>query len=107
MLIESIGIIAPPDMRDEVLRGLRSLLEPTKTEAGCIDCRLYEDSTNACIFYLESYWTMEDDLSRHVSSEQYGELLSLISMSVQPPSIEFHQVDQTLGSEFIETVRHI
>lgn len=105
MIIESVGVIGSPDRHEELGRGLRSLLGPMRVEAGCVNCRLFQDFTNPRAFQIETYWRTEDDLTHHVRSEVYRKLLILMEMSAEPPTIEFHEVSQTRGMEFIEVVR--
>ena len=105
MIIESVGVTTSPARREELGRGLLSLLGPMRVEAGCIDCRLFRDLTNPNTFQLETYWNTEDDLTRHVRSPVYKKLLFLMEMGAEPPTIEFHEVYQTRGLEFIQTVR--
>jgi quinol monooxygenase YgiN len=106
MIIESLGLTGSSPKQDELGRGLRSLLGPIRVEAGCVDCRLFQDCTNPNAFRLESYWKTEDDLTRHVRSEVYKKLLFLMELGAEPPTIEFHAISQTRGLEFIQMARH-
>lgn len=105
MIIESVGVITSSARHEELGRGLLSLLGPMRVEAGCIDCRLFRDLTNPNAFQLETYWNSEDDLTRHVRSPVYKKLLFLMEMGAEPPTVEFHEVCQTRGLEFIQTAR--
>jgi quinol monooxygenase YgiN len=105
MIIESVGVIGSLHKHEELGRGLRSLTGPIRAEEGCVGCRLFQDSVNPNAFQLESYWAAESDLVRHVRSETYKKLLFLIEMGTEPPMIEFHEVSQTRGMDFIESIR--
>jgi quinol monooxygenase YgiN len=105
MIIESVGVIGSSHQHDELGRGLRSLLGPMRVEAGCVDCHLFQDSTNPNAFRLEAYWRTEEDLTQHVRSEVYKKLLFLMEMGAEPPTIEFHEISQTRGLDFIQMVR--
>jgi|HubBroStandDraft_2_1064218.scaffolds.fasta_scaffold74427_2 quinol monooxygenase YgiN len=107
MIIESVGVITSTARHEELGRGLLSLLGPMRVEAGCLECRLFRDFTNPNAFQLETYWNTEDDLTRHVRSAVYKKLLFLMEMGAEPPTIEFHEVCQTRGLEFIQTVRQV
>jgi quinol monooxygenase YgiN len=105
MIIESVGVVGSSRKHEELGRGLSSLIGPMRVEAGCVDCRLFQDFTNPNAFRLEAYWKTEDDLARHVRSEVYKKLLFLMEMGAEPPTIEFHEVSQTRGMDFIQSVR--
>jgi len=107
MIIESVGVTGSANKHAELGRGLRSLLGPMRVEAGCVECRLFQDSTNPNAFRLEAYWRTEDDLTRHVRSEVYKKLLFLMEMGAEPPTIEFHEVCKTRGLDFIHMVRRL
>jgi quinol monooxygenase YgiN len=105
MIIEGVGVVGSSIKHDELGRGLRSLLGPMRAEAGCISCRVFQDTTNPNSFRLEAYWRTEEDLTQHVRSDVYKKLLFLMEMGAEPPTIEFHEVVQTRGLEFIEVAR--
>ena len=105
MIIESVGFIGPLHKHEDLGKGLRSLVGPIRSEAGCVDCRLFQDALNPNVFQLEAYWKAEDDLERHVRSETYKKLLFLMELSIEPPMIEFHEVSQTRGMDFIQSIR--
>jgi quinol monooxygenase YgiN len=106
MIIESVGVVGASPNNAELGRSLRSLLGPMRVEAGCVDCRLFQDYTNPNAFRLEAYWKTEDDLTQHVRSEVYKKLLFLMELGSEPPTIEFHAISETRGLEFIQMARH-
>jgi quinol monooxygenase YgiN len=106
MIIESVGVTGSPAKHEELGRGLRSLLGPMRVEAGCVGCRVFQDSTNPNSFRLEALWDSEEDLTQHVRSDVYKKVLILMEMGIEPPTIEFHEVIHTRGMEFIKTARH-
>jgi quinol monooxygenase YgiN len=67
--------------------------------------RLYQETTNPSAFHLQTHWKTEDELMQHLCSDEYKELLLLVELSVEPPSIEFHTVSETRGAELIHEVR--
>ena len=105
MIIEKIAILVAPEKREDLRRALGSLVEPTRVEPGCISCDLYCDAGNQNRFCFETRWESEQELIRHIRSDRYRNLLILLELSSEPPSVEFHDVVQTKGMEFIRSVR--
>jgi quinol monooxygenase YgiN len=105
LIIESVGVVASSRKQEELGRGLRSLIGPMQSEEGCVDCRVFQDATNPNAFQLEASWMTEEDLARHVRSEVYKKLLFLMEIGSEPPTIEFHDVSQTRGMDFIQSIR--
>ena len=106
MIIESVGVTGLSSKHEELGRGLRSLLGPMRVEAGCVSCRVFQDCANPNSFRLEAYWKTEEDLTQHVRSDVYKRLLFLMELGSEPPTIEFHEVIQTRGLEFVQLTRH-
>ena len=105
MMIERVGIGVAPDKREEMRRGLASLVGPTSVEAGCIGCELFQEAGNPDKFSFEARWNSKHDLMKHLRSEPYKNLLILMELGSDPPMIEFHSVVETRGLDLIESVR--
>ena len=104
MIIELLGFVAPPDKQTDLYQALFSSLGPTRVTPGCLECRLYHDA-DANTHYLESRWSTEDDLIRHVRSDAYKRLLLLMELGAQAPSIEFFNLSKMRGLDFIKAAR--
>jgi len=104
MIIELLGFVAPPDKHTDLYQTLYSSLGPTRVKQGCLECRLYHDA-DADKHYLESRWSTEDDLIRHVRSDAYKKLLLLMELGATAPSIEFFTVSEVRGLDFIRAAR--
>ena len=105
MIIESVGIVASPQRRKEIRRGLASLVEPTQVRPGCVSCQLYQNSNDPNEFRFESQWQTMDDFILHACSELYRTLLELLEMSVRTPAITFYEVSATHGLELVRMAR--
>jgi quinol monooxygenase YgiN len=91
-----------PSMVDEALLILQSIVERTRAEAGCVSCSVYQEAEmeNKIVFAQE--WRSEEDLQRHLSSEDYRKVLLVMEMACAPPEIRFDTITGTSGVETIE-----
>jgi quinol monooxygenase YgiN len=105
MIIESVGIVASPQRRKEVRRGLASLVEPTQVRPGCLSCQLYQNSIDPNEFRFESQWQTMDDFNLHACSDLYRTLLEILEMSARTPAITFYEVSATHGLELVQIAR--
>jgi quinol monooxygenase YgiN len=105
MIIELVGIVAPPGKREELGKALSYLLGPTQVEPGCLSCLLYRNWSDANVIYIESRWETMNDLTRHICSDAYKKLLLLMEIGAEPPAIEFLTVTEVRGLELIEAAR--
>jgi quinol monooxygenase YgiN len=105
VIIERIAVLVAPERREDLRRAFSALLGPTCVEPGCISCDLYQEARDLNRFCLETRWMTDQELIRHLRSEQYRNLLILLELSSEPPLIEFHEVAETRGLELIRAVR--
>ena len=86
---------------------LRSLVEPTRVETGCVRCALYADLEDPkAIVWIEE-WRTQDDLERHLRSTQYRKILAALEMSSEVPDVRFNTVVETEGMKLIEQARGV
>lgn len=107
MIHASLRVVPAAEKRKEVLRILRSLLGPTRVEPGCVSCRFYQDAEDEdALCYVEE-WETEQDLQRHVQSDDYRKVLALMDLSGQPPEVRFYMVSKTFGIEYLTRTRSL
>jgi quinol monooxygenase YgiN len=107
LIIESVQIAVKPPKREELQRALLAWLGPTEVEPGCLGCRILLETSGSHSFWYEARWRTEKDLTRHVRSDHYKRLLSLMDMGDEPPRIEFHTVAETAGIDLVQRIREV
>lgn len=105
MIIESLGLVAPRDKSKELQTALSYLLGPTRMESGCLACHLYQDVSNPNCYRFECLWETEADFIRHLRSNIYRQVLILMELSAEPPSVQFHTISGTHGLELVHATR--
>ena len=105
MIQARIQMECAPDKTGEALQILQSIVERTRAEAGCISCSVFQDTEmeNQLVFAQE--WRSEEDLQRHLRSEEYQKVLLVLEMACKPPDIRFDTISSTSGVEIIEKAR--
>lgn len=105
MVHATIRMLIPPKRRGEVLDILSSLAERFRFEPGCISCRVYQDAEAEPVLMLEQLWESGEDLERHLRSEEFGKVLLVVDMSLEPPEIRFAEISRSTGMELIVKAR--
>jgi quinol monooxygenase YgiN len=105
MNIVTLRIKVPRERRRDFMDSARLIVEPTKIQPGCISCRLYQDSDEPDVVFLVEEWKSRKELDRHLNSEQYRIVLSLMEASDQFPEIKLNTISKTEGLEAIEAAR--
>jgi quinol monooxygenase YgiN len=105
MIIATLRIEVPPERRDEVLKTLWSFVGPTRVQTGCLSCQIYHESGNPNALTIVEEWETQEDLDRHICSDEYRKILAVMDLSSTPPGIKFSRVTEIKGMEVIETAR--
>jgi len=105
MIHSTVRIVTNRDNQDEAFAILRSMAERTRVESGCIACRVYRDAQEDRSLMFEEIWRNEEDLNRHIRSEDYRNVLLVVEMAVEKPEIRFETVSHVTGMETIEKAR--
>ncbi len=90
---------------DEALHILRSIIERTRAEAGCISCSVFQDKENELWVVYEEKWMNDEGMQRHLCSEDYKKVLLVMEMAMTAPEIRFDTINSTRGIETIEEAR--
>jgi quinol monooxygenase YgiN len=105
MTIVTLRIKVPRERRRDFMDSAQLIVEPTRIQPGCISCRLYQDSDEPDVVLLVEEWESRKELDRHINSDQYRIILSLMEASDQFPEIKLNTISKTEGLEAIEAVR--
>ena len=107
LITSTIRITASEHADGEIVRVLRSLVEPTRVETGCISCGLYKDLHDPGIIIWVEEWNTQDNLERHLRSPQYKQILAAFDMSDSQPDMRFNTVVKTKGMRLVAEARGI
>ncbi len=101
----SVRIVAPPERQKEIVDVIQMFIAPLRANPACVGCRLYRGIENDNILAFEEEWRSERELARHMRSDDYRALLSVIDLSTVPPEINLHTIGDTSGMELMASFR--
>ena len=107
MIQATIKVRLPAGRVKEAMAILRPLVESTKTVPGCVDCELHRDALEDTVLVFLDRWSDEEELERHLRSEQYRDLLLVMEMARESPEVRFDVISHTSGLEAIERARKV
>ena len=105
MIHATVRMVLPPDKRVEAMKILNLVAERCRAIRGCLTCRIYHDEQQEAIFMLEEVWENQEDLDRHLRSNDYRNVLLVTEMAIEPPEIKFQTVSHSAGVEIVEKAR--
>ena len=105
MIQATVTIAVTPEKRSEILKSMRSTVEPTRVQQGCIDCHVHIDAVDPNTLTLSDSWQTRADLERHVKSDLYRTVLAIMESSAKRPHVAFHTISKSEGFEAVEELR--
>jgi quinol monooxygenase YgiN len=105
MILATIRMTIPPQKRDEALKILRSIAEQSRLHSGCLGWHIYEDVLEDNVLMFEEMWRSEEDLERHLRSDEYFKVLLIMEMALKHPEVRFNTVSTSTGIDTIEKAR--
>jgi quinol monooxygenase YgiN len=84
---------ARPDTKEELLSLLKSLLEPTRREPGCIRFELWQSRVTPTDFVVVSLWENAEAVSQHVGTSHATRAMSrLRELLAAPLDLRFYDL---------------
>jgi quinol monooxygenase YgiN len=105
MVRSTIRMLIPLEKQSEALEILGSMIEQTQFDPGCISCRLYRGVEDVRVIMFEELWVNDEDVERHLRSENYRKILLVVEMAEETPEIRFDTIDHSTGVERIEQAK--
>jgi len=105
MILFVLHLTLPLEKRIDAINTIKSIIEPTMVLPGCQSCKLYYDVENDDLMVLLEEWHSQEDLERHIRSDDFRNILAAMDLGSEPPIPEFHTVSSTAGMELIEKIR--
>ncbi|MHC4750365.1 MAG: putative quinol monooxygenase [Planctomycetota bacterium] len=105
MVIVTLRFKVSSEQRKNFLDSARLVSEPTQIQPGCISCRFYQDLNDPDAVLLVEEWESREKLDRHLNSDQYRIILSLMEFSSEKPEFKINTISKTEGLSAIQTVR--
>lgn len=105
MIIVRITMTVLPEKQLEMMQTLRSMIELTKNEKGCLNYAVLYDIKDKNRFNLIEEWESRKDLDKHIASHRFGVLLGTKALLNKPLKIQIHTVSISEGIEAVSAVR--
>ena len=105
MIHSTLRMALPPEKLAESLRILGPIAERIRLDPACLGCHVYQDVQEDSVLMLEQVWKSEEDLGRHLRSDEYRDVLLLMEMALSPPEVCFKVVSRSSGLEAIHRAR--
>jgi quinol monooxygenase YgiN len=105
MILATLRATIPLQKRSEALKIFKSMVSRNQAQPDCIFCRISEDALEENIIQFEEMWRNEEDLERHLRSDEYHRVLLVMEMALKQPEIRFDTISSSTGIETIEKAR--
>jgi quinol monooxygenase YgiN len=94
------------DKREALVRVGQAIAAASRTEAGCISYRMYEDIERENEFVIVEEWETNEALQQHFATPHVAEFMRAIPATiVGPPDVKFHTIASTMDLADVSTGR--
>jgi len=105
MFITILKLKLSASNKKEAIEIFKSLRESLSTKQGCAGSGAYESVEAPNEFFYIEQWTTRKGFYRHIQSDLYRPVLSVMDLASEAPEISFHETVQVGGMELIEDLR--
>ena len=100
----TVRLVVDPGQQAEALRSLRSFAATLTLRSGFLGYSLLEDLEEPGAYVLVERWRSLDALKRHLESESFLDLMSVMDMARREPMFEIEKVDPVDGIDLMALV---
>jgi quinol monooxygenase YgiN len=97
LIVFSMEIVTPDQVRTALLRTLGSLLEPTRVAPGCLSARLYSDLDERKVLMLVEEWETRGQFERNLDTGKLNAIVAAIELSSEAPVVRVDTVEREEG----------
>jgi quinol monooxygenase YgiN len=105
MIWMNLKIIPLPDRTEELIRALRLQMGRTQVQPGCLHCQIHQDADQPNVVIYHEQWKSWTDIERHIGSDRFAWILELMELSCNTPDLQFCDVNETRGMEYVRRIR--
>jgi quinol monooxygenase YgiN len=99
VIVNTTRITVRPENRNELFQTIWPLLEPIRSEKGCVTYHFYVDAADENSSVLIGEWESSEDWHNHLRSRDFAVLLGAITILSSPSSIDFKLLKSFVESE--------
>lgn len=105
MIRFSLQVTIPLGKKNEIVKTFHQIFNYMRVQPGCIIYKLYTSTENDDELILIEEWDTLSNLEKHILSDEFDIILSVIDMAIEEPFIRIDTKPQHQGMEFIKMVR--
>jgi quinol monooxygenase YgiN len=100
-----VRLTASAGRSQELIQSLRSVMRGLQVEGVCQAAHCATDADDQNLVWYREEWPQIDDFERHVRSEPFARLLSVIETAATAPVIECRVISEVRGLDYLAAVR--
>jgi quinol monooxygenase YgiN len=105
MIRFSLQVTIPLGKKNEIVKTFHQIFSYMRVQPGCIQYKLYMCTENDDELLIIEEWNTLSCLEKHILSDEFDIVLSVIDMAIKEPIIRIDAKPQYQGMEFIKSVR--
>jgi quinol monooxygenase YgiN len=107
LIVFSMEIVAPDQVRTALLQTLGSILEPTRVAPGCRSARLFSDLDKRKALLLVEEWDSRDQFERNLDTAKLNAIVGAIELSSEAPVVRVDTLEREEGVDTLALHRTV
>jgi quinol monooxygenase YgiN len=104
-IVNLTRITVSPENRRELCQTISSLINPMRSEKGCLTYRFYEETGDRNTFVLIGEWETSNAWSDHLQSDNFAVLIGSLSLLCKDVLVDFKLLAHVAGIEAMTSAR--
>ena len=100
-----VRLTAAPGQSQKLIQALLSVRRSLQLEGVCQGARIASDVDDANVVWYSEDWPGVEEFERHLRSQSFARLLSVVETGATMPLIECRVVSETRGLEYLAAMR--
>lgn len=105
VIVNTTRITVRPENRKELCQTISSLLDPIRSEQGCLTYRFYQEREDENSFILIGEWETRADWDKHLQSDDFAVLLGSIMVLGSRSDTDLKLLSPVAGMESVTRAR--
>jgi quinol monooxygenase YgiN len=104
-VVSTASISVRPENKKELCLTVSSLLNPIRTERGCVAYRFYAEAGDENSFLLMGEWENREALNQHLESKNFAVLMGSITLLAKVSLVDFKLLSEFTGRHVPRSIR--
>jgi quinol monooxygenase YgiN len=102
-----VRLTTEPGQTGQLVEALHSVMRGAQRQGVCSDTHVALDADDGRVVWYFEDWADIEAFERHLRSDRFARLLSVLELSAEPPRLECRLISESRGLDYLAAVRGV